>query len=727
MAWFGFGRKKKSAAGEEHVQSDVISVPIRELHSRSDLSQLADESALLPDGMPYIGEPSLKPLDVATSITDESSTMNNSEDSPSPVPVSEKKIDTASRSTSEVSGHSLEKSNSENLGQYYTDGESKESFSIEENWYAVKGSDESIDYYQKGLLIDEPEQARKLFLKAAEKGNRKAQEKLAEMLFSGVGGPVDYSEAVTWFLASGPEDGEPEYQLAQCYEKLGNSEAAFEWYEMAAIHEVPSAKQDFLKIKANTGDVESQYLLGMELFSDLANPENRKEALVCLETASNSGHLGAQERLVAIYLEGEESLQDISRAMYWHKRIGLHDPEREFLFAEHYREAERIEDAICWYEKADVGGHAEAWRKCLQMKAETGDVHFQHDLALAYISGERIEKNIKKATEWLEKAATKGQREAQYELGKLLLSAETDDSNQQDGVAWLELAAEAGLEEAARVLFENYLDGDLIAEDPVLAARWFDQLGDDDGAIAFALGEAFLRQENQEDAIRWFKKAEEYGHPNATLQCLLIKAQSGTAYSQYSLAVAYASGDGVEQDHSKAVEWYRKAAVQGHAGAQNNLGFCYSRGAGVAKDPVEEVKWYRRAAEQADSTAESNLGLCYRYGTGVEKNLEEAARWFQKAVAQGNETAKKHLEEVKGELVNQSKAERKKLGIFPGIFFEEGSLIAEWLESLEEVGPGLGWTMVAATGSGPLQVEMMDNLLRDNDIDPAYCGDDGAS
>ena len=33
----------------------------------------------------------------------------------------------------------------------------------------------------------------------------------------------------------------------------------------------------------------------------------------------------------------------------------------------------------------------------------------------------------------------------------------------------------------------------------------------------------------------------------------------------------YNNGYGIEQDKTKAVEWYRKAAEQGYARAQNNL------------------------------------------------------------------------------------------------------------------------------------------------------------
>ena len=57
----------------------------------------------------------------------------------------------------------------------------------------------------------------------------------------------------------------------------------------------------------------------------------------------------------------------------------------------------------------------------------------------------------------------------------------------------------------------------------------------------------------------------------------------------------------MEQDKSKAVEWYAKAAEQGDADAQDNLGSCYENGDGVSQDKRKAVEWYIKAAEQGRS------------------------------------------------------------------------------------------------------------------------------
>jgi TPR repeat protein len=85
----------------------------------------------------------------------------------------------------------------------------------------------------------------------------------------------------------------------------------------------------------------------------------------------------------------------------------------------------------------------------------------------------------------------------------------------------------------------------------------------------------------------------------------------------------------------QAVEWFRKAADQGHARAQGNLGWMYERGRGVAQDDVQAVEWYCKAADQGDAPGQCNLGWMYERGRGVvAKDDVQAAKWYCKAAEQ---------------------------------------------------------------------------------------------
>jgi TPR repeat protein len=71
----------------------------------------------------------------------------------------------------------------------------------------------------------------------------------------------------------------------------------------------------------------------------------------------------------------------------------------------------------------------------------------------------------------------------------------------------------------------------------------------------------------------------------------------------------------VPQDEAMAVQWFHRAAAQGHVTAQFNLGVAYAKGTGVPQDHAEAVQWYRRAAIQGD--AEAQFGLSAMYVTGI--------------------------------------------------------------------------------------------------------------
>lgn len=96
------------------------------------------------------------------------------------------------------------------------------------------------------------------------------------------------------------------------------------------------------------------------------------------------------------------------------------------------------------------------------------------------------------------------------------------------------------------------------------------------------------------------------------------------------------------EDYALALSKFHEAAEAGIAYAQNNLGVMYQNGQGVPQNHTEAVKWYRMAAEQGAAEAQSNLGFMYSNGQGVPQNHVMAYVWESVAAAQGNETAKKN-------------------------------------------------------------------------------------
>mgnify|MGYP000138037173 CR=1 FL=1 len=80
-------------------------------------------------------------------------------------------------------------------------------------------------------------------------------------------------------------------------------------------------------------------------------------------------------------------------------------------------------------------------------------------------------------------------------------------------------------------------------------------------------------------------------------------------------AVFYLLGlGGLRRDITKALEWWKKAATQGHAEAQYHLGGCYSG----------EIPYFK----------------------DIPRDIQESRKWLQKAADQGHEKAKEALERL---------------------------------------------------------------------------------
>jgi len=117
---------------------------------------------------------------------------------------------------------------------------------------------------------------------------------------------------------------------------------------------------------------------------------------------------------------------------------------------------------------------------------------------------------------------------------------------------------------------------------------------------------------------------------------LFAKAAAGDAVSQRLVGDAYANGEGVPQDYSLAVTWYRKAADQGLSKAQEDLGIAYRDGKGIQQDDLQAAIWFRKSAEGGYSGAEVSLGTMYALGRGVQQDFTQALAWYRKAAEQDN-------------------------------------------------------------------------------------------
>ena len=212
-------------------------------------------------------------------------------------------------------------------------------------------------------------------------------------------------------------------------------------------------------------------------------------------------------------------------------------------------------------------------------------------------------------------AAENGDAQAQFRLGKMYFHGAGVVRDVSEAVRWFRLAADQGVAGATSELGFMYRFGLGVRQDETESTK---------------LQQAAAEKGNptdDEEAIRWFRKA----------------AEGGYARAQWSFGNLYESGIEVPQDAKEAFRWYHEAARQKHPIGQYFVGKCCVEGKVVARDFEVGMQWLRLAAEQELPDAQNYIGWMYESGTGIPTNRTEAIRWYRKAADQGNRTAKENL------------------------------------------------------------------------------------
>lgn len=169
-----------------------------------------------------------------------------------------------------------------------------------------------------------------------------------------------------------------------------------------------------------------------------------------------------------------------------------------------------------------------------------------------------------------------------------------------DEVMQLLNAAELGNSDAMYELGDKYYFGEVVDEDPNLAAEWYSK------------------------AMKSYTK----------------DAEAGDSEAMFRLGIMHEWGEGVAEDISTALDWYRKASVAGNNKASYELGELYYFGESVEQDYVVALGWFQKAAEAGNSDAMYKIGLMYENGKGVDKDYEQAKGWYKDAIDLGDNDAK---------------------------------------------------------------------------------------
>lgn len=317
--------------------------------------------------------------------------------------------------------------------------------------------------------------------KAAAQGARVAEERLADLYVNFGARAMPHAQGVQWVMrAAERKDPDAQRALARCYAEGDGLHAdparACHWYtSAAALYQEAGNTLGVYRCQeslARLGDVEAQYLLAQFYEEGYGTPEDLREAVRWYEAAADNRHAGARARLGEAYFMLAESLN--------HRAGGTHG-----------------EEAVAWYRTAADAGHAQA---CLRLgehfstgeggvpdstqaaawyrkAAELGEPLAQFRLGLAHAHGEGVPKNEEEAHRCFVRAADAGLAAAQFKVGVFYLGGKrlptgdnADDAAR--GISYLHAAAGQGYVRAQSRLGECYANGDGVARNWEMAAKW---------------------------------------------------------------------------------------------------------------------------------------------------------------------------------------------------------------------------------------------------------------
>lgn len=125
--------------------------------------------------------------------------------------------------------------------------------------------------------------------------------------------------------------------------------------------------------------------------------------------------------------------------------------------------------------------------------------------------------------------------------------------------------------------------------------------------------------------------------PRARFGIYRILANRGDANAQYELCKYYKDSVYVEPNHNEVYKLAEASAKQGYTKGEWLLGQCYRWGYGVEQDKTKAEEWYKKAADKNDTKAIYDLGCLYlNFKNDEQQNPQKALEIFLKGAELGD-------------------------------------------------------------------------------------------
>ncbi len=233
--------------------------------------------------------------------------------------------------------------------------------------------------------------------------------------------------------------------------------------------------------------------------------------------------------------------------------------------------------------------------------------------------------------------------QARFQLARMLLLGEGVPKDEKKAFELMKAAADQGHADAIGGLGYFYSTGTAVGKDEKKAAEWFRKGAERGSAKAqLNLGKmlliknsaassagATLPENMTAEGLEWVRKSADSGLPEAAL-----------TYG----GILYFGDHGVEKDFKKSAALLKIAAADGSADACNILGNMSELGLGVPVDSTLAIQWFRKAALQGNVKGQGNLGRLLGPESANQEVRIESLAWLLIASGQGDVAATKLIE-----------------------------------------------------------------------------------
>ncbi|XP_068932059.1 protein sel-1 homolog 2 [Petaurus breviceps papuanus] len=491
------------------------------------------------------------------------------------------------------------------------------------------------------------EEAYLIFAKAADKGNLKAMENMADALLFGDLHAQNISAAVALY----------EFLANEGSHKAQNALGFLSSYGIGMEHNQAKALVYYTFGSAG-GSMMSQMILGYRYLSGINVLQNCEIALFHYKNVANyiADKLEKNEGVTVekvTLAERPENLSSNSEILDWdvyqyYKFLAergdiqiqvslgqLHLTGRKGLEQDFYK-------ALYYFLKAAKAGSANAMAflgkmylegnpavpqnnatafKYFSMAANKGNAIGLHGLGLIYFHGKGVPVDYDEALKFFQKAAEKGWPNAQFQLGFMYYSGSGVWKDYKLAFKYFYLASQSGQPLAIYYLAEMYATGTGVLRSCKTAVELYK------GVCELGLwAEKFL--------TAYF--AYKDGDINSSLVQYALLAEMGYEVAQSNSAFILETKKATilkkKQMYSMALLLWHRAAVQGNAFARIKIGDYHYYGYGTKKDYKTAVTHYSIAVDKYHSAqAMFNLAYMYEHGLGISKDIHLARKLYDLA------------------------------------------------------------------------------------------------